>query len=155
VATAPEVPPKSNEVSKREVKPPEPYVSQSTAAAKAPTQQTRKIDLKETLTGTWQQFFYDPGREAWVSGGVYQVFTKDNELRMSITETWTAPSDSTRSLGISNIDFDGQYWTFNSRWDVGLIAIFKLKKIDDNTFEGHSSVEGRPERDKNRWVRLK
>ena len=113
-----------------------------------------KGDPKNNLIGEWQQLRFDPVSKGWVSGGVYQVFAKNNTLHMSTIETWTAPSNSTRSLEVSNVSFDGQHWSFESKWDIGVIATFRLKKIDENTFEGYSWVEGQ-QVEKNRWLRLK
>ena len=120
---------------------------------KARFKEREAIKPEDTLVGMWQQFFIDPEKKAWVSGGLHLIFIKDNKLHMAIIDTSTAPPDSTFSLGVSNVDFDGQYLTFDSNWDVGVTAKVKLEKIDDNTFEGYTYLG--EHREKNRWVRMK
>jgi hypothetical protein len=93
------------------------------------------------LEGTWRQY---------VNGSSLADFTvkfnrTTGQYEMSLINR---SGLSTGTRGITNIQFDGRTWSFDSDWGYK-IAKFVLKKIDNNTFEG--VVDGNS---RNRWVRI-
>ena len=55
---------------------------------------------------------------------------------------------TTGTRGITNVQYDGKTWSFDSDWGYKT-AKFALSKVDDNTFEG--VVEGNQ---RNRWTKV-
>jgi len=94
------------------------------------------------LEGTWRQ--YVDGRS--LADFTVKINMETGQYEMSLINR-SARSTGTR--GISNIQYDGRTWSFDSDWGYK-IARFALKKVDDNTFVG--IVERNQH---NRWVRMR
>ncbi|MEM6840434.1 MAG: hypothetical protein AAF609_26835, partial [Cyanobacteria bacterium P01_C01_bin.120] len=46
------------------------------------------------------------------------------------------------SIAVTNITYDGQTLTFQSSWDNGAAANFRMEKLSDTIFEGETRVNG-------------
>ena len=90
-----------------------------------------------TLEGIWRQFV---GSSAL---GKYEV-KLDKATRKYEMARVDAPITG---KGITNVQFDGKTWSFDSDWGSRIVK-FTLTKVDNNTFEG--IVDGSQ---KNKWVR--
>ena len=111
-----------------------------------PTQPTvlpltpRQVPLAE-LEGTWRQ--YVDGRS--LADFAVKINMETGQYEMSLINR-SALTTGTR--GITNIQYDGSTWSFDSDWGYKT-AKFVLRKVDDRTFEG--VVEGNQ---RNKWVRI-
>ena len=103
------------------------------------------------IIGVWKQYFYDPYGKL-VYGGTYRV-TKQKENYVMYEEEHLKASNIVNSLGLFDVAYDGDLWTFKSDWGNGLIGHFRLRRVSDSIFEGESLLHGRI-RDKNKWVRI-
>jgi len=96
------------------------------------------------LEGTWRQ--HVNGRAI---GDFAVKFNREKgKYEMSKAIKGTVPSGFTESRGITNIQYDGKTWSFDSDWGYK-IGKFVLKKVNDNTFEG--TADGKKG---NRWERI-
>jgi TIR domain len=108
-------------------------------------------DAETSLVGRWQQQAFDPVNDQWIASGEYQVLITSQELSMATVDTTSIGPGRERPQKISNVQFDGETWSFQSTLE-GVSATFRLKKVDDNTFEGYAEIDGEPV-EKNRWSR--
>lgn len=103
------------------------------------------------IVGLWEQFIVYP--DELFSLGLFEVTFVDGEYAMRIYDDSDVPRERlVRSKGIFDISFDGTTWSFYSDWGRHGTGYFELKKVDNNTYEGYSYLNGK-KRSQNRWVR--
>jgi gentisate 1,2-dioxygenase len=106
----------------------------------------------DRVTGDWQQFVLD-GQGAWRALGVYRVEETNGEYRMTPVSQSQDP-DVTTSKGLSNVQFTGKDWTFNSDWGNGDVAEFRLRRIGPGIYAGMSYLR-EEQRNYNLWVLIR
>jgi hypothetical protein len=105
------------------------------------------------VVGVWTQYVESPNKPGeWKEYGSFRVLVKDDTLLMTIEDQSTAPKPGLKSQGLFNVHADGQQWTFSSDWGNDTIAQFKLNRVTDEVYEGHSYLDNTP-RNHNLWVR--
>ena len=104
------------------------------------------------IVGVWTQY-YESGRSGkWTQHGAFRVFMKDDKLQMASEDQTKAPEGAIKSRGLFNVGFNGETWTFDSDWGNGRIGSFKLRRVNDDVYEGYSYLNDQ-RRDHNIWVR--
>jgi len=88
------------------------------------------------IVGVWKQYFYDAYGKL-VYGGTYRV-TKQQENYVMREDDSMKASNIVNSLGLFDITYDGDLWTFRSDWGNGLTGYFRLRRVSDTIFEGES-----------------
>lgn len=108
-------------------------------------------EAENDIVGLWEQFIVYP--DELFSLGLFEVTVVDGDYAMRIYDDSDVPRERlVRSKGIFDIAFDGTTWSFYSDWGRHGTGYFELKKVDNNTYEGYSYLNGK-ERSLNRWVR--
>ena len=105
-----------------------------------------------TIEGAWKQYAIVPEMDP-VYLGTFVVSRYKGEWVMS-PRTQTEGDDRVNTLGIFDVSYDGQRWTFNSNWgQTEGVGNFELDRVSPTVFEGEIRVAGRiPNR--TRWVKV-
>jgi hypothetical protein len=93
------------------------------------------------LEGVWKQFVLDP-----VEGDVYVgtfVVGRSGGGYVISPRTQIEGERVEHSLGVFDVAYDGQTWTYNSNWGNGKISSFQFRRVSPTVFEGEIRVAGR------------
>jgi hypothetical protein len=105
----------------------------------------------DVILGTWQQYILE-NTSRWEFLGTFVVTKTAGAYTISARtqreEPWIA-----NSIGISDVQCDGESWTFNSNWGGGNVAKFSLKRVSNSQFEGTINLGGRPAQ-RTRWTKI-
>ena len=112
------------------------------AMAAQPRTTTPLLSVMPGLEGIWRQHINGSAAGDFV----VKIDRETGRYEMSLIQRNNSLG-FTNTRGISNIQYDGTTWSFDSDWG-NRIGKFVLKKVNNNTFEG--LVEG----SQNRWVRV-
>jgi|SRR5579862_1214346 len=104
------------------------------------SQSAAKDDL---ILGTWQQYGLNPTTQQWDYWGTFIVAKANGIYTMSPSEQPETPYLA-NSIGIFDIQSDGDTWSFDSKQTGGTASIFNLKRASDTEFEGTASSAGLP-----------
>jgi hypothetical protein len=96
----------------------------------------KSIDI---LLGIWEQYSSNTMYGNYQKIGEFLVTKKNGAYIMAVKEQ---NNPSIKTLSISEVMYDGNNWTFNSRLQNGFLINFELKKISDNRFEGRAIANG-------------
>ncbi len=101
--------------------------------------QTPTSNPGDIILGIWEQFIFVSETDLR-SGGKFLVSRAEGEYVMSSV---SQPDDarSIHSIEISQIQSDGNLWTFTSNQGAGRIVYFELKKVSENVFEGCAQLD--------------
>jgi hypothetical protein len=100
------------------------------------------------LTGIWQQKMLSAG--TWQDGGIEEVTTKGDQLRMlPLSHIPTMIN----SRGISNVQHILDIWTFDSDWGDYGIGNFQLTRETDDRYVGYA-YQGGVRLNANVWTRI-
>jgi hypothetical protein len=106
----------------------------------------------DVIIGVWKQYVQAPESTQWQYVGTFDVAKSNGNYTMSAREQRESP-EVVNSIGIFDVQSDGQTWRFNSNWGGGAVGNFTLQRISDTVFEGAASIENQP-RNPNKWVRI-
>lgn len=102
------------------------------------------------LAGIWEQYaVVDSETDIYL--GEFAVSRLGDEYQMSARTQVQHPL-IINSLGIFDVEYDGDIWTFRSDWGDGNIGRFVLERESEDVFEGHAWLGDEPG-PRTRWVR--
>jgi hypothetical protein len=114
--------------------------------AAGPLAETPITPTPQTIEGAWKQYVLDPIEgDIYIGTFVVSRYRGDyvisprtqNEGQMGDELTFQT------SIGIFDVAYDGQRWTFNSNWGQGEVGNFELARKSATTFEGEIRVAGK------------
>jgi hypothetical protein len=105
-----------------------------------------------TIEGAWKQYVLVGGAEAMYLG-TFVVSRYKGEWVMS-PRTQGEGEYMVNTLGIFDVAYDGERWTFNSKWghDQG-VGNFELKRVSPTVCEGEIRIAGQLS-NRTRWVKI-
>lgn len=118
---------------------------QSTEPIIAPTPGTPSIE------GTWKQWCFDETNTP-VEIGTFIVTRRGGEYVMG-ARVQVEDQRIQNSIGIFNIEYNGELWTFNSNLGGGDVGNFHLERKTDTVFEGEIRVADKAP-NRTRWVKI-
>jgi hypothetical protein len=110
-----------------------------------PTPEAGTEVAAQSIEGAWKQYILAPDEEDVYLGtfvvsrlrGEYVISPRfQNDGHQSETQ------DYQPSIGVFDVAYDGQRWTYNTNWGGGEIGNFELKRISPTIFEGEIRVAG-------------
>lgn len=105
------------------------------------------------MVGIWVQYLQAPVFGTWLNGGLYRVELANGRLTMRMESDARMTVGLIKPRRITNVTFDGEYWTFVSTWSIGGFGTFRLRRVDDDLFEGRLETDRR-ESIRNLWRRI-
>jgi hypothetical protein len=106
-----------------------------------------------SIVGVWTQY-YEHEKTERSAHGTFRVALKDGKVQMTIEDQTKAPEDSINTKGLFNVKTDGATWEFHSDWGDDRTAVFKLKRVNDDVYEGYSYLDNQKV-NHNIWIRTK
>ena len=106
----------------------------------------------DLIVGSWQQYGLNPTTQQWEYWGTFIVAKTNGIYTMSASEQRQTPY-LVNSIGIFDVQSDGDSWSFNSRKTGGIVSTFNLKRASDTEFEGTASSAGLPIT-LTRWIKV-
>jgi hypothetical protein len=94
------------------------------------------------MNGLWVQYLQAPLFGTWLNGGLYRVEIVDRRLTMRMESDAGMTPGLVKPRRIRNVSFDGEFWTFVSTWEIGGFGNFRLRRVDDDLFEGSADTDG-------------
>lgn len=100
----------------------------------------------QTIEGAWKQYVLDPIEgDVYIGTFVVSRYRGDyvisprtqNEGQLNDQVTFQT------SIGIFDVAYDGQRWSFNSNWGGGEVGNFELARKSPTMFEGEIRVAGK------------
>jgi hypothetical protein len=110
------------------------------AAAVAGVEPITPTPGEPTIEGAWKQYVFVP-EEGPVYLGTFVV----SKFRGDYVVSPRAQEEGERyvnTLGVFDINYTGQQWSFNSNWGGGEVGNFELKRVSPTVFEGEIRVAG-------------
>jgi hypothetical protein len=95
----------------------------------------------DTIMGAWKQYVLTPDE-----GDVYLGTFVVSQLRGEYVINPRTQSEGERmmnTLGVFDVSYNGERWTFNSNWGGGEVGNFELQRVSPTVFEGEIRVAGR------------
>lgn len=93
-----------------------------------------------SIEGAWKQFVLLPDE-----GPVYLGTFVVSRLRGDYIVAPRTQQEGERyvnTLGVFDVSYDGQQWSFNSNWGGGEVGNFDLKRMSPTVFEGEIRIAG-------------
>jgi hypothetical protein len=118
---------------------------QSTEQVVTPTPSTPSIE------GTWKQWCFDESNIP-VEIGTFIVTRQGGEYVMG-ARVQVEERRIQNSIGIFNVEYDGQLWTFNSNLGGGDVGNFHLERKTDTVFEGEIRIADKAP-NHTKWVKI-
>jgi hypothetical protein len=95
----------------------------------------------ESIMGAWKQYVLTPD-EGDVYLGTFVVSQLRGEYVIS-PRTQPEGDRMMNTIGVFDVSYNGERWTFNSNWGGGEIGNFELQRMSPTMFEGEIRVAGR------------
>lgn len=105
------------------------------------------------MVGIWVQYLQAPVFGTWLNGGLYRVASVEGRLTMRMESDAGMTEGVIKPRSITNVAFDGEFWTFVSTWSIGGFGTFRLRRVDDDLFEGRLETDRR-QTIRNLWKRV-
>lgn len=105
----------------------------------------KELSDQKLLVGVWAQHSqHHSGTGSWQLISEFRVSLNDGRLEMKEHDISKLPANAFRTQGLTDMTFDGTYWTFKSDWGKERgVAFFKLRRVDSDTFEGYATLDGK------------
>jgi hypothetical protein len=118
----------------------------STAAVATDPADPARVDspitpTPDTIMGAWKQYVLTPDE-----GDVYLGTFVVSQLRGEYVISPRTQSEGDRmmnTLGVFDVSYNGERWTFNSNWGGGEVGNFELQRVSPTVFEGEIRIAGR------------
>jgi hypothetical protein len=112
----------------------------------APVAEAPITPTPNTIEGAWKQFVLDPVEgDIYVGTFVVSRYHGDYVIspRTQNEGQLAEGLEFQTSIGIFDVSYDGQRWTFNSNWGKGAVGNFELARKSATMFEGEIRVAGK------------
>lgn len=107
----------------------------------------------ESIVGIWVQFLEGSHPDNWIDGARCRVAFESGRSRMTIESVPESEPGLVTSVTLSNVEFDGKTWKFDSTSAEGQVAHFTLHRVNDDLFEGEAG-DGNRWKNRNLWMRV-
>lgn len=116
-----------------------------------PYPETPITPTPQTIEGAWKQYILTAD-EGDVYLGTFVVSRNRGEYVIS-PRAQTEGERMQNSLGVFDVAYSGDAWTFNSNWGGGEVGNFELRRKSPTMFEGEIRVAGQLE-NRTRFVKI-
>ena len=119
---------------------PEPAAPSTVAAVHAPAE-SPITPTPGGIEGAWKQYVIsDADGEVYL--GTFVVARAHGEYVIG-PRSQVQGQDYQNSVGVYDISYHGDTWSFNSKWDDGEVGNYELKRVSPTIFEGEIRVAGK------------
>ena len=101
---------------------------------------------RPNIEGAWKQYVLDPIEgDVYIGTFVVSRYRGDYVISPRTQNEGQLNDQATfqTSIGIFDVAYDGQRWSFNSNWGKGEVGNFELARQSPTMFEGEIRVAGK------------